>query len=64
MTTTTTTTTLSRDTAVYDIYVGLLRIGYTRLGAIRAMRLAGMSLFDGKRAMDIHDGKLAWERTA
>jgi hypothetical protein len=40
---------VNRDTALTDVYLGLRRIGYTRIGALKALRLLGVSLADGVR---------------
>lgn len=44
---------ISRETALVDIYAGLRRIGYTKFGAIRAIRALGVSLGDAKQAADV-----------
>jgi hypothetical protein len=41
-----------REGAVYDSYVGLRTLGYTVIGALRALRVLGLSLAEAKAAAD------------
>lgn len=46
-----------RELAVFDSYVGLRRIGYTYIGALRALRTLGLSLAEAKAAADRAEAK-------
>lgn len=48
---------LTREIAVFDTYAGLRRIGYTWLGALRALRTLGISLREAKQAADTYSGQ-------
>ena len=48
---------LNRDTVLFDTYAGLRALGYTWLGAIRALRTLGISLAEAKAAHDRYNVK-------
>lgn len=44
------------DIAIFDIYAGLRKVGYTEFGALRAMRAAGISLAAAVAARRSYNG--------
>lgn len=47
-----------RARTLVDVYAALRAVGYTRLGAIRALRTLGVSLADARTAAETSEGPL------
>ena len=50
-----------RDTAVFDTYAGLRTLGYTYIGALRALRTLGLSLAEAKAQADRYESKAEFD---